>query len=87
MLGLGFGGSSLLKFQVEPWCLAGLLYYGKKKQGSETCKQQGGLSSEKKYLGSIFFPSPGREPTYLRNSHDMPIVEMYQDYLLHDSYG
>jgi len=60
-------------------------------QGWFFAYDQGGLSSEKKYLGLIFFPSPGGEPTYhiirhitiYGNSHDMPIVEMYQDYLLH----
>jgi hypothetical protein len=44
---------------------------------------QGGLGSEKNYLGSIFFPSPGREPTYIiirhitiyGNSCDIAIVE------------
>ena len=54
--------------------------------------QQGGLGSEKKYLGSIFFfLSPGGKHTYhiirhitiYGNSRDLPIVETYQDYLLH----
>ena len=40
---------------------------------------QGGLGSEKNYLGSIFFPSPSREPTYIiiRHYHscDIAIVE------------